>query len=428
MNKNEFKIIKSNNDTLLNDFSHLNNSELIRQILIWKRLDSLLEWKDKKTILDVFNTRWLNNLEIEQMIKENISIDINSEQWITTLNQYFHLVIDFLKDTLYKNVWNNILKDKEYFFKNKKDIISFLRETEKWKRKSKIYCRIAKTTYIINEILGNEELSKSIKNTEKIIKENILPLIKVYDIKMLLEQKESKCCVLINNKKYNFILKYRWKNDISSFLKLWYNPEYSTWDMIKDNIWIELICENKKDIWILINYFYTMLFNEKINELKEKNIDLNIILNNPNIGYKLKKEIQNIDSILKDEVHKWYMDIKIIWLINKLKVEFRITLKWNKQENPLKSDEIYYLKKILSFIIRTDWYITSNYIKIVINEFFKKNLKCNNILTKEQIFKYLTESLVEINKKTKSKIYTTKNRYISMDDTEFYPKNFKKII
>jgi hypothetical protein len=120
------------------------------------------------------------------------------------------------------------------------------------------------------------------------------------------------------------------------------------------------------------------------------------------------------------------MDLKILWKIRWLSTEFRATLKWDKQQNILKSDEVYGLSKILLTMIRLDWYITENYIRIVINKFYKENSEFKTKLDKEVLLHYLINQLIPINRWIRCPIYTSKDRYETLSDTEFYPKNFKE--
>jgi hypothetical protein len=120
------------------------------------------------------------------------------------------------------------------------------------------------------------------------------------------------------------------------------------------------------------------------------------------------------------------MDLKILWKIRWLSTEFRATLKWDKQQNILKSDEVYGLSKILLTMIRLDWYITENYIRIVINKFYKENSEFKTKLDKEVLLHYLVNQLIPINRWIRCPIYTSKDRYETLSDTEFYPKNFKE--
>jgi hypothetical protein len=70
---------------------------------------------------------------------------------------------------------SKINSKKESFFKNKKDIIHFLRETEKSKKISRTHCRISKVIYAVDDILSNEELLKAEQNAKNIIEKEIIP-------------------------------------------------------------------------------------------------------------------------------------------------------------------------------------------------------------------------------------------------------------
>jgi len=433
----QFNIISTSRETFINDFLLLDNEYLVKSIFMnWDLCLSTWDNNDKKivTINDVFNTRWLNEDEIVIIIYNRTGINIRTVEWIEKLNKLFTESVNFLKDVLYRKVWNEIKRNKDCFFstlpnwdwKLWNDVIKFLRETEKWKRVSQTHCRIAKTIYSINDVLANPEIVESEKNAKDIIQTQIAPWIQIEDFNMLMNYNKSNCTIVLGWKIINFKLKFRWKEDRSALLKIIYYPEYNATELLKDPIWMELICEKEEDSILLLNHFYLVLFREKISGIKNKWYDIEKYSSIKWLHEWFKNSLLSSSSAVKPTANKWYMDIKMLWKIKWLLVEFRSSIKWNKQTDILKSDEVYFLSKILLTCIRLDWYITDNYIKLVINNFFLNYPEHSKKLTKEKLLKYLSKPLLQVDRWHKCIIYTSDDRYNTLSDTEFYSKNIKK--
>ncbi len=426
----EYPILSWSRETLLKDFSLLDNSDIVKKVFTKK-------WTKNShvTVNDTFNTRGLNDDEIVKIIKSKIDVDIRTAEWIEKLNILFIDAVDFLHNTLYRNVWNEIKKNKLAFFSitpNKEwilwnDVIEFLRVSEKWIRVSQTHCRISKIIYWVNDILENPKITEAEKNAKEIVRERIAPWIQVQDFDMLMQYKQYNCTVVLNWKIIDFKLKFRWKKSSSALLKIIYFPEYSSSELIKDPVWMELVCKNQEEASILLNHFYTTLFEEKIEKVKNKNFDIWKILDNNNITPSFKTELWKMSEKKKATTNKWYMDLKILWKVNGCNIEFRASLEWNKEEDILKSDPVYYLWKILLTMIRLDWYITENYIRLVINEFFKDNPDMVEKLDKTHLLNYLLEPLIQIDRWNRCNIYTSKDRYETLSETDFYPDNFKEL-
>jgi len=429
--------INTTSETHLSDFSHIDNQELVRSVFLCGNF--CFNWWNNKnqhmvTINDIFNTRWLNDKELIVVIEKQIWVNIRTIEWIEKLNLLFSEAVNFIRDVLYKKVWNDIRHKKSSYFSTQansnwiiwNDVIKFLRETEKWKRISQTHCRIAKVICSVNDILENPEIVESEKNAKELIQTQIIPWIIVKDYDMLMNYNKSDCSIILNWKIINFKLKFRWKEDMSALLKIIYNPDYDESKLLQDPIGMELVCEKEKDISALFNYFYTTLFWEKINKLSNKWFNIKRMLRGSWISDWFKKELSKTVVNKKNITNSNYLDIKILWKIKWLLVEFRGTLEWIKEKDILISDEVYYLWKILLATIRLDWYITENYIKLVINEFYKKYPKMKEKVYKNHLLNYLSTPLIKIDRWS-SNIYTSNDRYEALNNTEFYPENFKKV-
>jgi hypothetical protein len=437
-NNNVFPLLTSSRETCLNDFSFLDNSDLVRSIFLDG--DFCFIWWDEKnqkmaTINDTFNTRWLNDDELIQVIKSKIWVNIRTVEWIEKINLLFSESVDFLHNVLYRNVWNDIKHKKDNYFSTNNneswilwnDIIKFLRETEKWKRVSQTHCRIAKVVYWVNDVLENPEIVESENNAKNIIQTEIVPWIQIEDFNMLMNYNQSNCTIVLNWKIIKFKLKFRWKEDASALLKIIYNPEYNGAELLSDPIGMELVCENEEDIALLFNHFYTVLFWEKIDEMRHKEFNMDLMASLPWLSEKFIKELWKSIWKKKDSSHKSYMDLKMLWRIKWYLVEFRAKVKCNEEKDILESDEVYYLWKILLAMIRLDWYITENYIKLVINKFYEKYPEVYKKLNKEHLLDYLIKPLIQIDRWVRCNLYTSNDRYETLNYTEFYPENFKKV-
>jgi len=203
---------------------------------------------------------------------------------------------------------------------------------------------------------------------------------------------------------------------------------------------MELVCENESDSILIINFFYTVLFNEKINIIKQKNFNIENIIKEKWLNERFKNIIEYVPSktnIDKNNTHELYQYMKMLWKVelynsesNETKfchVEFRVSLKWNKEKDIFLSDQIYNLWKLILASIRLDWYVTQNYINILINEFLSNDEEMDKKINCKHLFDHLTKNFIEIKRASShSNIYTSSERYNTLHWTEFYPENFSK--
>jgi len=458
-------IIPSNWTTnFLPDFVNLDNWEQAREILIsniWKNLS----W-NTVTILDLFNLSWLeSDEEIEQMLNtaltkdycsESKGFDINSQEWLKRINKLLEESIRIYEDIFKRKYPERKMKTK---FKSKKEVINFLKLTLKWNIKSEIICFISKIAYSINDILENPWLEKLDEKANFILWEKIIPWIQLDEIDFLREFWFWKGSVRIAWENIDFTLRYRWKSSDKSALKMINDPNYWYSELINDSIWIEFEVSNEKHAFLILNRFFVTLFYQNNNDWSFANFAetfknkwllslewLEKLLKNKDI--KLNKEfIEYIQSAIsnkntKDKNNKQYQDAKFIWKVKIPKnlnqkdsqleshsVELRVVFVWNENEEWLSDHRILDTLKIIFWIIRISWYIRINEIKKLINILLEENpdLIEEKWLNYSKIFNYyIEEKLLKV--KIWNKImYTTKNRYKTMNNTDFYPENIKKI-
>ncbi len=427
-------------DPLFPDFLRLELQELALETLISGGIQ--LEW-GAVTEMDLFSIKQLTDKQITQLYKDKLNIDINTKWGIRKLNRLFSHVVDFYKEKLFKKVWSRIKNNKDKLFTSKKDAIEFLKETTKWTNISQLHCNLSKVAFALVDTLENPEILESDERAKFMITEKIIPWLQIEDYDKLMNFGESRGNLVVyqngKQKIINFLMTWRGKTKDSATMKIIYNPNYSKSELLEDPIWLEFEVESVEEAILLLNHFYVILFYGKIDSLKDKWIINEQIIKkiSKDLDINFLKYLEHANTTRKPITNKYYKDVKIqggvdipidINRKNSLrklhKVEFRCKLVWNLNKKGLSSDLVYGYFKIIIALARIQWYVTENYIKLVINELLKKEWDIG--LTKEEIFDYYTDKLVEINRGKKYKIYTSKNRYITLSKTEFYPERFEK--
>lgn len=432
--------LDSKKDALMPDFLRLELQELALETLISGGIQ--LEG-GAVTEMDIFSVKWLTDKQISQLYKDKLNIDINTKWWIKKLNSLFSHVVDFYKQKLLKKVGRKIKDNKDNFFSSKKDAINFLKETTKWTNVSQLHCNLAKVAFSLIDTLENPEIIESDERAKFMIAEKIIPAIQIEDYDRLMEFRESKGSLIVfqngTQKIINLAMTWRWKTKDSATMKAIYNPSYTKSELMEDPIWLEFEVENSENAILLLNYFYMILFQWDIDVMKDKWILT------PELITKLSEDLNedfidwlNHASVSRKPItNKYYEDIKFqgrvdipvdITRKHSLRkphgVEFRCKLVWNLNKKWLSSDLIYGYFKIIIALARIQWYVTENYIKLVINELLEKEWDIG--LSKEEIFDYYTEKLVEIDRGKKCRIFTSQNRYTALSSTEFHPDRFER--
>lgn len=320
---------------------------------------------------------WLSDDEIIDIIKRNMYIDINTKDWINKLNDFYSTALWIYNNSrarvvFEKRWWIPIEEFYNYIpFKNKNDVINFLRLTEKKDWRWKTVCLISKVTNAVADTLN----TPSLKDLEKESKEILYQIEWPLNINTC-SNDEWLCDWIILWKK--FILYWIPKKINAIVEKLLWNQDYTTWESIKD--WIrytfEIDSKDNMDKFMLLQHIFYV-----VKWLWWKIIDFDnkwIPLLNPDIIWsKFREEFikflyDNNKNWLKKTSSKWYKEMKIIFELNWNKVEVKITWKWNKNQNWINFQWIY---KVLSndiwwLIIRNSWYINSDEIEIMSKVFF----------------------------------------------------------
>lgn len=427
-------------------------------------------WNTNLTLtkLDLTDLSELTDKELTEMIFHLLSINIDDEKDVVKFNNHFQTAIGVYRNSRAKNVlekrwWITIDEVIAYLpFKNKKEILDFLRLTEQKKWLWKITCFVSKLTYAIADILNTPNLANIEDEEEKIFKKLEGPL-------NISSRSIEEWIYEWNILWKNFILYWRPKKLWSMWEKVLGNQDYSTWDSIKDGIryTFEIDSTDDFDKYLVMQNIYNVISglwwkvlsykNKWVKLTNEKTLlskfysDFSVFLN------------ENWEWWKKDTSSKWYKEIKIIFNLHWNKVEVKITEKWNNNQNWINFQWIYkYLNSYIWWIIvRNGWtsYITKDEIEDMVVDFFDnleklisenpekkwikksdyikelwidlqnewfiaKNLKYENQSKKESklmyhiihwLRKYYENKLIKIKLKDWTFVYTTKRWYELMN-------------
>ncbi len=422
-----------------NNFSWMGYSDMAMGILEewWKQL---WEWKNESaTELDLFSIRWKNREEIIDLIKEKIQIDIRTKEGIEEMNIAFQDAVRFYNDVLYRkvgNIWKTI-------FKSSAEIVDFIKQTETWWTKSQIYCNLVKLTFNNHRASSDLELQDLDEKAKWLIVHKLNPIIQLKKPWFPFENEKEKAVItttLANGeeKKIEFFIKFRWKTADSTKLKLLYNPEYTTTEAIMDGIWLQVEAKNPDSLIIVLNYLYDNFFDENITTLKAKNIyegsnkeETHGDILHPNFLDKFIKMDQKMKPGSKQRTitMTWFKRVprkpELEWSQQvPQSTEIQWVLTWNRNNSWLSNHRIYDQAKKISAMIRLQWYVTENYLKLIINKMYEENHDLD--FNKEKVLQHYKDSLITIyfdEDKKKKPYYTTKNRYMVLKSWKWlYPQ------
>ena len=448
---NRFQWIRVEKRPWINEFRDIEEASIALDLLFSEHSKEI-NWMVLNK-LDLFNLKWIDDNDLENLLndllknkKEKIigkeweilerQITIDMPEWINIMNYLFHKSLDFFQNNLkwrlireYSNAW------KEYF-KTKDDVIKFLKDTQKWIKRSQMNCSIAKIAYSINEIIDNPELIELDNKAQYLLQRKVLPWVIVDDFDSLLNFWISKWRTIVKWKTVEFNIRYRSKSWDSSSSKIIKDPSYLKWTDIKDSLWIELEVDTEENIVLLLEHFYFKIFwkthddlsiRYDLNEFKNKWIITKDLINNMEAEWLIEpdflKILSQIDYSPKSMQNLDYKDAKIVWNVElpidlddedsafrKHWVEFRCILVWNTNEEWLADHRVLEIWKIILMWIRLRWYITDFFVKYLINDLLDDNKDLDDKFSKDKILDYFLSKLEEVPRKWRIKIYTSKKR------------------
>jgi hypothetical protein len=409
--------------------------------LVWwiKEFSNIeIEWQEKtlKNIMDsefsinqFFNTNWLTKKNISEVIFDNIWININNREWINSIQEIYEKAIDIYINELLIELKKPFIWLK---FKNKDSIISFINKTldDNFPERRQIYCDLIKIMFHLWKIKLNPQLNNIEKNCDKVISKNIFnDKDFIFDGEDLMNIKNNgdfekkwyyEINWIYNHKSWSkkFKLKFRPKTEKKIVLKYLYSQKnVNDLDIIKDSIWFEFECESiEESIYFLEKIYF--IYKEKwlypgknTADFRQKYWFYNkdIIDKLPFLTEEFKEYFNNnLKSSKKITWNDKYKDCKFVWFIriwnSSTWVEWRVTIKWNKNQSWLASNEITNWKKRILSILWLRWWVSDNYIKRVVSHIKEGWTKKNA----EQIHNYYFRLLTQINiPRINKKLYST---------------------
>ncbi len=458
--KNRYRLdCKENINKEVTDFLRLEeNEEFIELLFLEYSRD--INWTLTNK-LDLFNLKWLSDIEIEELLNDFLKnktreiqcwnwisynkVTVDDEEWIDYLNYIFKKALHFYEIELkwqlprkYKNITD--------FFKTKDDVINFLKNTTKNIQSSQFNCVLTKISYAVNEIIDTPELLELDKKSYYLLKEKILPAVQLDEPNSNIDFWFLNWKISFSWKIIEFKMRMRWKNEESWTFKILKDENYLTANSIKDLIWIEFEVKNKEDALLLLSYFYQTFFHKTngdgeiintIKEFKDKWIISQSIVKRLErkwlISWEFLELIKKSSSKSKTMQNMQYSDIKFVWDIDlplnlndkrsQKKphwVELRAILVWNTNEEWLSDHRILHVWKIVLTWVRLKWYITEAFIKHLINDLLENNPDLDEKFSNDEILEYFKAKLIKIERNWKIDIYTTK----SMNSTIENQKQF----
>ncbi len=364
----------------------------LKKALLWKRdwgfnvkdndWNSIKIWRSNLllTKIDLSDFSGLTDKELIEMINRLISININNKADVVKFNNHFQTAMWVYSNSKAKVVfekrwWITIEDIYKYFpFSNKKEIIDFLRLTEKKDWLWKISCFVSKIAYAVADILNTPNLANIVTEEEKIFKNIEWPLnIKLRSIDEWIYE--------WNILWKNFTLYWRPKKLWDMWEKLLWDQDYSTWESLKDGIRYTFEIDSKDDYdkYLIMQHIYNVVIGLWWDLLYYDNKWVKLT-SDPTHLAKFHPEFisflskNNELSWKKSSSWKLYKEIKILFSLHWNKVETKITEKWNSNQNWLNFQWIYkYLDRhIWWIIIRNGWlnYITKDEIELMVVDFF----------------------------------------------------------
>ena len=416
--------------------------ETLKEILMYGPVG--LDEHNNATEMDLFTIKWLTDGEISMMIYSKTWINIETIEGIQQLNHKFSQAIDYYTKYLFKHVPKKMKENHNSYFRTYEDVIKFLRETEKEWRKAQLHCNLAKTLYCVNDILENPSVVELDRKSEYLINTKISKWLQINNID---NRWIYTWCFTIQevgwkNYTINFKLKYRWKQNYSLIQKVWAYENYNSSELIKDWIWLEFEITSWKDALYLMQYISDIIYEwwweidwSEMLIINKWVIGLEDILEfQDSLHWDFKEKVQNIIYNKKQQTSDWYEDVKTIWKVllpmdidrpNSAKipywVEVKFVLKWNGNDNWINNTNIYWYYKKIQNVSRMQWYVTENYIKIVVNKLLDNYPQI--WVTKEEIFNHYIKNcwLVEFTIWNKSTKFYTNWRWRVLRWTDYFP-------
>ncbi len=457
--KNRYRLdCKENINREVTDFSKLEENEEFSELLFLEYSRDI-NWNITNK-LDLFNLKWLDDSQIEELLNNFLrkktkeiqtknwfsysKVTIDDEEAIDYLNYIFSRALNFYESELKWQVPKRYQKS-SLPFKNKEDVISFLKNTTRNIQSSQFNCVMTKISYAVNEIIDTPELLELDKKSYFLLKEKILPAVQLDEPNSNIDFWFLNWKIAFWWKIIGFKMRMRWKNEESWTFKILKDENYLLWSDINDSIWLEFEVKDKEDAIILLWYFYETFFHKTnwdwdivntIKLFKDKWIINQKIIKKLERKWTLNWEflqlIKRSSFSAKPMQNMQYKDIKFIWDIDlplnledkksqkkPHSVELRAILVWNTNEEWLSDHRILHVWKIILTWVRLKWYITEAFIKHLINDLLDKNKDLDKKFSNDELLSYFKSKLIKVERNWKISIYTTKSMNSNIENQKW---------
>ena len=336
--------------------------------------------KLKMTILDFREIENLDDYGINELIIKHLSwLPETDEEKLVYINNLYKKAVKHLKEELFysdQELWKT---SREKSFTNWSEVIAFLKSTKEFKWKTR--CSIAKYMLVMNN--SCEEFNPKVNELKEKTKGVIYRKLKIN----LVSKKENEDGsisweVTLDWENIPFELIINEKVDNSNVSKSIRDPNYHILENISDLCRVTFKLKNKKHLIILMLYVSRYTFKKWIYDIKNKWLltleDIEKYCTDKKFGSKLEKSCGWKKR--KKSVNRAYKDIKLLTPVNKdeevsnLSLEIKFILEWNENEIWLSMQGVYWYFKKISERIRTEEYIKEWYIEVVSQKFIE-NMK-----------------------------------------------------
>ena len=294
-------------------------------------------WTNEKvTPNDIFSFSWLDDDTIIEVINKNLSIDIRTEEWLDALNYVFFKAVDAYTQTLWRNKEYKINIDDFEEFESINDVLEFARETEEDTTKARINCAIGKICRAIDDTLNTPTIQMLDTKMDTIISNLKHPLS--------LEQvwEDYVWYIWWGKKRIDFVLSARAKSILSCIRKGMWSAEYERMSEIKDGVGFTFKTKTWEEALSLMSYIDSLYSQDNLETKGKWEELLNIIKNqNINLSETFFEKLENIDMTTKSWTAKWYIDIKLVWYIWWIPVEYKFSILSSENEDGVNFQPIY---------------------------------------------------------------------------------------
>lgn len=374
-----------------------------------------INWADA-TIMDLLNMPYKSDIEIINLIKKELKIDINTPQWIDDINNLLSNSIELYQKRYLKKLPSRILKQK---FKTTNAIIQFLKDTKKNKKTGILNCILAKIWLSANNVLNSEKVKRRNQLQLNFANDYIDKPFQIIDTKKddywNIYKKWTAVVFWENHERkiIDFEVVIRVKGPESIIWKNIWDYKYSSIEDFKDLIQVTYYTENEWDLIDLMKYNWDIVYGDEF-EISDKDWIEKECFDKKTIADGSFKE-----KVLKAIKQTWekkvtssddYKEVKQKWESkNRLEsspnasrysvgTEIKYVIKWHDNEKWLSFHPIYDYQKRFRELTRLWSPIRKLDIINYVNDFFE-NIDKNLKVKKKEKIPYYNELFSDLARK-----------------------------